>query len=364
MQNLKTAVIGAGNGGQTFAAHLKQKGHEVSLWNRSKEKLNIIKKNGIELTGVINTKEHLDFCSTDMKEVIKGKEIILVVLPANTHHEIAERIAPYISENQLIILNPGRTAGSVEFLNTLEDNNVKSLPQLVETQSLCYTCRMVKPGLVNLLAIKNNVSLSVMPHWEDKNIIKDLKLIYNTPEIVDSSLEIGLENIGAMLHPLPVLLNIGWIESRTDFIPHYYHTITRTIANLIENMDSERTIIANEYGYSIKSIKNWHGDAYGIEEDNLYDTLQANSVYGSIDAPYNLNHRYIFEDIPTGLVPMSELGKLAMTPTPLMDLMIKLAQQVLGINLIQKGRNADKLGIKGLSVEEIKKVFQGYKHFK
>jgi len=363
VQTLKIAVIGAGNGGQTFAAHLKQKGHEVGLWNRSKEKINIIDKNGITINGCLHAQEHPDITSTNIKQVIKGKDIILVVLPANAHKEVAQRITPYIGENQLVILNPGRTGGALEFCNTLHQNGVKNLPEIVESQSLFYTCRMVKPGLVNLLAIKDNIELGVLNYRNGNGILNDLKCIYDHPQIGESTLKIGLENIGAMLHPMPVLLNIGLIENRKEFIPHYYKAITRKIADLIESMDSERTDIASKFDYDISSVNKWHGDVYGIKEDNLYDSLQSNSAYASIDSPYNLEHRYISEDIPTGLVPLCEIGKCAQVQTPLIKLMISLAREILGVDILKQGRNARTMGIKGLSVEDIKEVFQGYKFY-
>ena len=365
MQTFKIAVLGAGSGGQAFAAHLKQKGHEIRLWNRSANTLEQIKENkGIKISGAIEAYEYPDLMSIKIREVIKDAEIILVVVPAHAHKDIANLISPYISEDQLIILNPGRTAGALEFCNIVDENNVNPLPIIAETQSLCYTCRMIKPGVINLLAIKNHISMGTMPAWEGKNILKDLGSIYDNPVMEDSTLKIGLENIGAILHPTPVLLNVGWIESRDVFFPHYYYGISKTIADLLEKMDLERISIASEYGYRIKSVKEWHGDVYGIIKDNLYETLQANSSYASIDAPYNLNHRYIFEDVPTGLVPIGELGKSVNVSTPVINLIISLANTILGKDFITMGRNLKTMGIEGLQVEEIKEISQGYKHYK
>ena len=365
MQTFKIAVLGAGSGGQAFAAHLKQKGHEIRLWNRSANTLAQIKENkGIKIGGTMEAYEYPDLMSTEISEIIKDAEIILVVVPAHAHKDIANLISPYISEGPLIILNPGRTAGALEFCNILDENEVNPLPTIVETQSLCYTCRTIKTGVVNLLAIKNHISVGTTPAWEGKNILNDLRSIYNNPVMEDSTLKIGLENIGAILHPTPVLLNTGWIESRDVFFPHYYYGISKTIANLLEKMDFERISIASAYGYRIKSVKEWHGDVYGIIKNNLYETLQANSSYASIDAPYGLNHRYIFEDVPTGLVPISELRKPVNVSTPVINLIISLANTILGKDFITMGRNLKTMRIAGLQAEEIKEVFQGYNHYK
>jgi opine dehydrogenase len=365
MQKLKIGVLGAGSGGQTFAAHLRQKGHEIRLWNRSKDKLDLIKKNdGIKLLGRVEAFEYPDLMSTKISEVINDAEIILIVLPANAHKEVARLLAPYVTEDQLIILNPGRTAGALEFCNTLKNEGVKSLPIIAETQSLIYTCRTIKPGLINLLAIKNNLQIGVMPFWEGKNILKMLKTIYNNPVIEDSTLKISLENIGSMLHPTSVLLNTGWIESRKEPIPHYYHAISKRIAKVIEKMDFERVLIASKYGYKIKTLIEWQEYAYEIIGDNLYETLQSNRAYASINSPQTLQHRYIYEDIPTGLVPLCELGKCVGADTHIMDNIISLADLIMEEDFKEIGRNSKTLGIKNLTTEEIKKVFQGYAHYK
>jgi len=365
MQKFKIAVLGSGNGGQTFAAHLRQNGHEVRLWNRSKDKLDLIKKNhGIKLLGAVEAFELPDLMSTEISYIINGVDIILIVLPANAHKEVALLLAPYITENQLIILNPGRTAGALEFCNILKNEGVKTLPIIAETQSLFYTCRTIRTGLINLLAIKDNLQIGVMPFWEGKNILKILKTIYNDPSIENSNLKISLENIGSMLHPTSVLLNAGWIESRKEPIPHYYHAISRRIARVIEKMDFERVLIGSKYDYKIKTLTEWQSYVYGVTENDLYKSLQSNQAYASINSPQTLQHRFIYEDIPTGLVPLSELGKCVGADTHIMDNIIYLADLIMEEDFRKIGRNSKTLGLKNLTKEEIKEVFQGYVHYK
>ncbi len=365
MQKFKIAVLGSGNGGQTFDAHLKQKGHEIKLWNRSKNKLELIKKNnGIKLLGAVEAFECPDLMSTEISEVINGAEIILIVLPANAHKKIALLLAPYVTGDQLIILNPGRTAGALEFCNTLKNEGIKAIPTIVETQSLFYTCRSIKPGLINVVAIKNNLQMAVMPCWESESLLKILKTIYDDPLIEDSTLKISLENIGSMLHPTSVLLNTGWIESRNEPIPHYYHAISKRVAKVIEKMDFERVVIASKYGYKIRSLREWQAYTYGVIGNDLHETLQSNRAYASINSPHNLKHRFISEDIPTGLVPLCELGKCVEADTHIMDNIISLANLVMEKDFRKIGRNIKTLGLEDLTIEEIKEVFQGYAHYK
>ena len=126
-----------------------------------------------------------------------------------------------------------------------------------------------------------------------------------------STLSTSLANFGAMLHPAPVLFNISRIEdSRASFL-HYYEGITPTIARFIEKMDLERLELAAAYGVEGTDTSTWHELCYGLRGETLFETLRLNERYASLDAPSSLAHRYIYEDIPTGLVPMIALADVA-----------------------------------------------------
>lgn len=355
----KYAILGAGNGGQTFAAHLKSQGHYVHLWNRSTEILDVLKKQKkIVLNGALNLTSFPDILTTDINRAIHDVDIIFIVIPSNAHKEVAKLLAKEINPNQTIILNPGRTCGALEFREVLKRNHCTHLPLIIETQSLLYTCRMVQPGRINVYAMKKHNCIATFNENQIPNELKkELGSLYPGLKIAPNTLYTGLDNIGAILHPAPVLLNTGWIENRQSFFAHYYGGISRSIANLLEKLDQERITIAGAYDVQISSVKEWHESTYGIAGRDLYETLQNNSKYASIDAPYSIKHRYVTEDVSTGLVPLSELAKPVNIPTPTMDLIINLANTLLQCNFRETGRNMVNLGLSGKTKDEIIRCF-------
>jgi opine dehydrogenase len=48
----------------------------------------------------------------------------LIVTPAFAHKTIAKQIAPFLKEDQIILLNPGRTFGAVEFRRMIEKKGI------------------------------------------------------------------------------------------------------------------------------------------------------------------------------------------------------------------------------------------------
>lgn len=90
----KIAVLGAGSWGTTLAILLAKKGHEVSLWEYLKEqaeRLDRERENRQFLSGVPIPKEI--FISSNLKEIIKRKEIILIVVPSQVLREVVEKLS-------------------------------------------------------------------------------------------------------------------------------------------------------------------------------------------------------------------------------------------------------------------------------
>jgi opine dehydrogenase len=209
----KFAVIGAGNCGQTMAAHLKSLNQNVKLFNRSIKKLNEIKhNNGIKLSNMVSGKWMPDLVTNDIKKAIENVDMIMITTPASSHKDLAATIAPHLKEDQTVILNPGRTFGALEFLNVARVNGLKKDVTIAEAQTTIYTCRTVKNGDADLISIKNNVMIGSIPANNISEVIEKIKDIYPQFKPVKNTLVTGLNNIGAILHPTPTLFNLGWIE--------------------------------------------------------------------------------------------------------------------------------------------------------
>lgn len=357
----KYAVLGAGNGGQALSAILKHKGNEVRLWARNHhlvKELNDIGRK-INLYGAIRATTTIDLVSTSIEDVTEGASIIFIVLPATAHSDMAKLLAPLLKKWQTVILNPGRTAGAVEFSSGIRDLiQADGMPLILETQSLFCACRAKTPGEVDILSFKKNNLIGGFPKERISGVSDALSAIYQGLRFAENTLQTGLDNMGAILHPAPVLLNSGWIESRDTFFAHYYQGISPSVSKYLEKMDSERLQIAERLSVQVRSVKNWHEESYGCVGKTLYETLHKNSAYASLDAPRTLVHRYLLEDLPTGLVPISELGKVTGVPTPHIDTIINLGSAMLEVDFRSIGRNLSSLRLEGKTVSDVRNIFE------
>lgn len=344
MTDKKITVIGAGNSGLVMASHLAYYEYNICLWNRSEETINkILKTKTIYLNGQITAKVKISHVTTSIQEALKDSEIILITTPANSHYDLAKIIAPYIEKNSLIILNPGRTFGALEFLNTLISENCKNIPSICETQTIIYTCRKTAEDKVSLLAFKNSVLISCINSKIEAIMGKLPNELQKYMKPTENFLQTSLGNVGMILHCAPVLLNTGWIENKKHKFRYYYEGITPIIAGFLEKIDNERLAVASKFGVKIRSVSQWLNESYDVHGKNLYESIQQVESYSTIDAPESLMHRYLFEDICTGLVPIEALGKKLGLEMKNTSLIIDLATEMLNYDFRFNGRNEEKL---------------------
>lgn len=350
---MKVAVIGAGNGGQAIAGYLGLTDYEVSLYDIDVPKIEELqKKGGIELEGRIKGFGKVGCITTNIEEAVKGAEIIMVTTVANAHRAVAKSLAPFVEEGQVIILNPGRTCGALVFKQTLTDSGCTKRYYLGEAQTLVYACRVVENGNVNVIGIKDEVLLSGLPAADTDYILEKINPIYPSFMKTDNVLRTSLENIGAMFHPCVLLFNAATIERNEVF--WFYRDMTEQVAEFIEKFDAERLAVGKAYGIDLLGVKDWIKFAYkDTVGDTLCERMRNNPAYHDIKSPSTIFTRQLTEDIPTGVLPIMQLGKAAGVETPLLESMVHICEALLNMDLHTNGRSLKNLGLEGMDKEGI-----------
>ena len=341
-----------------MAADLAARGFEVKLYNRTAERIREIALRGeIELE-----REDGTFCvgrlatvTSDIAEALDGVEVAMVVVPASGHRDIARMCAPHLREDQIVVLNPGRTGGALEFRQILEREGCTTDPIVAEAGTFIFASRSTGSAQARIFRRKNAVSLAALPATRTGHVLEALCDAY--PQFIPAPdvLHTSLDNMGAIFHPTLTLLNAGWIERTKGDFQFYIDGITRSTAHVLEVLDRERVTIAAALGVRARPALAWLKDAYSAQGDTLYEAIQANAGYQGIKGPRNLRHRYIFEDVPFSLVPLASLGAQFGVSTWGMEAIIRLACIVHGTNYRQRGRTVEDMGLKGLRVSEIQR---------
>ncbi|KDR94582.1 opine dehydrogenase [Peptoclostridium litorale DSM 5388] len=352
-KKLNWAIVGGGNGGQAMAGHIGVKGFSVKLYDVFEKTVDAInEKGGIELTGAVQGFGKVDMASTDISKVIEGTDIVVVVLPSLYHASIAKACAPHLEDGQIVVLHPGASCGALEFRRVLDESGCKADVVVAETQTLLYACRAKVPGEAYIFGVKNINEVAALPATQNKKVVEALNTAF--PEFKEGKnvLATSLENINAMLHPAPSLLNVARIESEGEW-QYYYDGFTPTVGQYIEDMDKERLELGRVLGLELRPMTEWFEVMYDAYGDTFADQVKVNKSYDGIMGQKTLKTRYVLEDVPNSLKAIVSLGKLAGVNVDRMETIVKLGEYMLGEDIDKGGRTVENLGLAGMSVQEL-----------
>jgi opine dehydrogenase len=350
-------IIGAGHGGKAMAAHLALMDFPVTLYNRSSDNVSAIKmRGGIELESYDGGPRgfgSLARVTSSMSEALEHAEIVMVVVPSTAHADMARAMAPYLSEGQIVVLHPGRTCGSIQFIKVLRDQGCMVDVTIAEAETLIYASRSEGPAQARIFRIKEAVPLAALPATRTAQVLEALSPAY--PQFIDgiSVLHTGLNNMGAIFHPALTILNAGRIECTGGEFQFYIDGVTPSVARVLEVLDRERVTVASALGIRARTALEWLHMAYNAIGANVYEAIHNQQGYYGIMAPTTLNHRYITEEVPMSLVPIAALGQRYGVSVWGMDSIIRMASIIHQTDYWRRGRTLEKLGIESISVSEL-----------
>jgi opine dehydrogenase len=352
------AVLGGGHGGLATAGHLTLKGFPVTLFSFFESELEAVREqNGVKLIGDVQGFASIDRVTTSVDAAVGDADIILVVYPGLVHTPIASILAGSLRDGQVILLTPGRTGGALEFARTLKRFAVRSRLYLAEAQTFMYAAEKRGPATVHVAREKRTMRVAALPASDNEVVVAKLRRLYPQIEPARNVLETSLNNIGAVVHPAPMLLNLPAIERAAsgEHVRHYRDLITRSMCEMVlEPLDAEKVSVAKAMGLDAWTAQDWYRESYGVVGSSLFEVLQKNPYYAEFAAPTHLlGYHHILDEIPNSLVPIACFGEFVGVPTPTIRAIVDLASAVLGFDFWREGRTLESLGIDGLTLEEM-----------
>ncbi len=350
----KIALIGAGNGGCAMSGDLTLAGFKVHLTElpRFADKLKPIReRGGLEVTGVARTGfAKLAKVTADIGDALDGATHLLLPLVAMAHEEVVGLCAPHLKDGQVIVLFPGN-GGSLLFDKVLRERGLSRNVALVEALTLPYATRLKGPAQVNIHRTIAWNPIAALPGRRSREVAADLKQIYPAFEAWDNVLQVALCNPNIISHPAATLMNLGRIEHSGGEFWLYKEGFTPSVLKVMEALDKEKQSLLTALGMEAPSYWEMGPRVRGIS----FEEFRARSSKG----PFDKDSRYLTEDIPTGVVLMSSLGKMLGVRTPVSDALIALASAVHGRDHLAEGRTVERLGIAGLPAAQLRARLSG-----
>jgi opine dehydrogenase len=161
-----------------------------------------------------------------------------------------------------VVLNPGSTLGSLEYLQVLKEEGVSANIKIGDVHTLTYAARGSGADVRILLEVKK-LWLAAFPATNTPEVLTKFKQLYPLTEAGKNVLDVGLNNGNPIAHPGPALLNAGRVEYSQGEFYHYKEGITPHVANIVQALDDERMALCKKMGYpAIPSVERmylkWH----------------------------------------------------------------------------------------------------------
>ena len=361
----RVVVMGGGAGGMAATVDLTLRGFEVVWWRRT---VPDEPPSGFRLAyrGVCGEGVMPVTCTDDLAMVLEGAAGALVCLPSTAHRHIAGLLAE-VGCTAPVVLAPGHLGGALEVAKVWRDLGMETLPPLAECSTLPYTVRAFAvdvdaggDGLpvqwgVNITGAAARVPVACLPGGDAA--LRLAGRVYPGAVTLPDVLAVGLAEVNMVLHPPGAILGAAWVEATGGDFRFYVDGMTGGVASVMARLDAERLAVADAFGYRLGSLMEEMAAIGTVEADADLEDMQAAITGGSanarIMAPDSLAHRYYTEDFGYGLLPLVELAEVAGVATPVADALLSLAAAAGLDEAIAGGRTLERLGLGGLTTEEI-----------
>ncbi|MEC2159746.1 NAD/NADP-dependent octopine/nopaline dehydrogenase family protein [Virgibacillus halodenitrificans] len=342
---MKYAVVGGGNTGQAIASYLALNKEKVKLYTRNAERAERISRNGLEIKGVYSGYINLEV-HTSIEEVIQDTEIIIISTTADGHKPIIRKLKPLLKNDQTIVFIPGYWA-AVECKQILGKDIENKNITIAETNAQPFISDADDEGRVWVRKIKNNVLVSTLATSKGQLPLSS-EFLSRFPHLVPSKniFETSLNNSNVVIHVPISLFNASRIDDSQEFL-FYPEGISPLVVRYIEKVDEERRKIADLFHVETKNILTILNDFYGTSYSTLYEALP--SLFPAGAGPTTFKHRYFTEDIPFGLVAISEVAKKADIDLPYTNSLIDIASLLSTVDYRKEGVNFGEITFEELS---------------
>jgi opine dehydrogenase len=224
------------------------------------------------------------------------------------------------------------------------------------------SCWRLAPTRIRPIVTKRTPQIAAFPGRRGAAAFARLSRLFPTAVAAPNIIHTGFTNANAMLHVANCVANAANIERGQPY-KFYAEGVTPAVARLYEAIDAERVAVAAALGATVASLADWFDRTYGVREANLVETCRKlttnrDGPYQATGTPKSLAHKYILEDVPTGLMPMSAIGRAAGVSTPAIDTLIAIVRHMTGWDFAAEGRSLRRLGLAGMDAAGIRRTVE------
>ena len=190
------SVIGAGSWGTALARVLAKNGHQVTVWSIMEDEIAMLKEkheHELKLPGV-KLPESI-YYTTDLKEAVENKEMLVLAVPSPFTRSTAKSMAPFVKEGQLIV-NVAKGIEDVTYM-TLTDIIEEEIPGAVAAV-LSGPSHAEEVGKDMPTTLVAGAAKKETAEYIQNAFMCDFIRVYTSPDVLGIELGGALKNVVAL----------------------------------------------------------------------------------------------------------------------------------------------------------------------
>ena len=365
---ISIAVVGNSmrNVGAPMAGDLALGGHDVrlALWDDQHELLEAIRSTGgISITAPAtktlsgrNGLGTLQMLTSDPAEAVAGADLVVLDVEPIELEKRAADLIPHLENGQVLYVNSHGYWPGLRLAPALRSAD-KAGVTVIEGTAPNITSRRTGAEVTSYSA-RREVPVAAFPANRTAEAERFLPLILASAELRRDVIETNFENLNLLVHPAMTLLNVGYFdraEAAGDPISFYGTGNTVHAGKLAEALDAERPAVCEAFGVRFRSLLDHIHRTYGGGGDSIYEAVKQSPGYNKAgEMRATIWQTWMTGDLPLAHVPFVELAERAGVSVPLHRGFVDILDALLGSNSWQDGLNLERLGLAGMSIEQIR----------
>jgi opine dehydrogenase len=354
----RVAVVGAGPVGRATAAVAAFAGHETAIWSPSgagtapllgagtapllgagtapllgagtaphpNAGTALPSRGTIATTGAVVGRA--DVAILPSPEAVASYDLVVIALPGHAYSTVLPRVLPSLHGDQMVV-----ASGALSLLPLwIRENGgvATARPTVLGWGTTLCTARRTALADVEINTLRAQFEMAVLPAARGPDALATCRAVFGDRfTLVDNVLATTLSNINPVAHAAEALPNLTRMERGESW--YLFDCLTPAAARIAEAIDRERIAIAAAFGLRVRSIETHYELSYHVAPGSVADIAAAiHARDRAPPGPTSLEHRYVLEDMPFGLVFYEALARIAGIPVPVTSAAVTFASAAYG----------------------------------
>ena len=345
---MKVAILGAGGVGLGMAALVASKDMNVCLWGPTANELQPL-LGGVPIVskGELEGEFHVS-ASLDIAAAVRGADAIMIAVPGNGHRAVMDLLAPHVHREQVIAISSHMSLSALYLSRLLSARGL--VCPISAWATTATTSKRTGPGKVHVTTVRQHIVTSTVRSDDRGRATDRLTAIFGDVFVqAPDVMAVTLTNVNPEVHLAVALCNLTRMEYGEKW--GSYHGISGAVGRLIEALDRERLSLGARFGLAVHTVQEHLHESFGLRLGSVAEMAAEQHVRrkGASPGPATLEHRYVTEDVPFGIVPIVKFGRIAGVDMSLHEAGLGLIDALYGRSFIAENDILPRLEIDDLS---------------